>query len=113
MTPIEEYINNCPEDVRARMSEIRALVLEAAPEWQEKISYKMPTFYLGKTNMLHYAPYKAHIGIYPGFAALRHFAGQLKGYKTSVGAFQIPHKSELPRELLVEMIRWAKVNPQE
>jgi uncharacterized protein YdhG (YjbR/CyaY superfamily) len=59
------------------------------PTAQEKISYGIPTFALG-SNLFHFAAFKAHIGLYPGAAAIKAFAAQLTSYRTSKGTNQIP-----------------------
>jgi uncharacterized protein YdhG (YjbR/CyaY superfamily) len=66
-------------------SRIRAAALEAT----EKISWQMPTFWQGE-NLIHFAAFKKHIGLYPGGEATSEFSGRLTGYKTSKGAIQLP-----------------------
>jgi hypothetical protein len=60
-----------------------------------KMSYGIPTLALGK-NVFHFAAFKAHIGLYPGAAAIEVFAAALAKYKTSKGAIQIPLDQEIP-----------------
>ena len=45
---IEAYILKFPENIQKILIHIRTLILEIAPEAQEKISYGMPGFYLNK-----------------------------------------------------------------
>ena len=61
---IDEDIAAFPKDIQKILKEIRATIKTAAPEAEEKISYQMPTFYLNG-NLIHFAAYKNHIGIYP------------------------------------------------
>ncbi len=106
MTAIEEYILAAPEEHQPRLNEIRKLILGIAPELKEKISWGMPTFYL-KRNIIHFALNKAHTGIYPGALAMEAFKDKLTEYKTSKGAWQIPHTKELPVALLSDLTQWC------
>ena len=66
----------------------------------------MPTFWKGR-NIIHFAPAKSHIGLYPGAEAVAFFAPRLTEYKTSKGAIQFPNNRELPLELVTEIARWS------
>lgn len=45
ITTIDEYIAQFPEDVQQILAKIRAVIKEAAPQAEEKISYQMPAYY--------------------------------------------------------------------
>lgn len=110
MTPtvsnIDEYIAACPATHQDLLQQLRQLILETAPEeTTETIAYKMPTFrYHG--NLIHFALNKAHLGIYPGAAALEAFSEQLEGYKTSKGALQLPLDKPLPKKLIKDLVKY-------
>lgn len=106
MTPIEQYIFECPQEHRARLSRLREIILQTAPGLTEKISWGMPTFYK-KGNVIHFALHKTHVGLYPGPEAIRHFEERLKPYKTSKGAIQLPLKDALPEELVTDITRFC------
>jgi len=63
-SPVDEYIAGCPRTVQPILRKIRAIVRAEAPEAVEKISYRMPAFFLDGA-VIYYAPFKHHIGIYP------------------------------------------------
>jgi hypothetical protein len=78
---IDEYIASFSPEVRAILEKIRLTIRTAAPDAQETISYKMPTFTLNGT-LVHFAAFKKHIGLYPpvrGDAKLREGALNLRG----------------------------------
>lgn len=62
---ISEYIATFPEDVQEMLEQIRAAIKKAAPDAEEAIKYAMPTFMLHKSNLVHFAAFKNHIGFYP------------------------------------------------
>ncbi len=61
---IDEYITSFSPEVQSILEKIRLTIREAAPEAEEKISYQMPTFAL-MGNLVHFAAFKKHIGLYP------------------------------------------------
>ncbi len=108
---IDEYIASQPEDARPLLQSIRETIRAAAPEATEKISWQMPTFWKGK-NLIHFAAFKKHIGLYPGGEATSRFAERLIGYKTSKGAIQLPLGMPIDYELITDIVRW-RVNQEE
>lgn len=72
------------------LNRIYKALQEALPDTTEKISWSMPTFWK-KHNIIHFAAFQKHVGIYHGTEAVIHFAEKLKAYKTSKGGIQIPY----------------------
>lgn len=108
-TVIDEYIEKYPVDIQERLFKVREAILKAIPNAKEKISWQMPTFYLEK-NIMHFAAFKNHLGVYPGASAIIHFADKLKNYKTSKGAIQFQYREEVPYLLIEEITRWCYEN---
>lgn len=103
---IDAYIDAQPESVRPLLRQVRETLRAALPEARERISWRMPTFW--KThNIIHFAAFKKHIGLYPGDEAIVHFADRLTPYKTSKGAIQLPLDRPLPLSLIAEIAKWC------
>lgn len=102
---IDEYIMLFPEDIQTKLQEIRNVIKKAAPEAVEKISWKMPTFYL-YGNLVHFAAHKNHIGIYPGARGIEVFQNRFTEYKSSKGAVQFPLDKPLPFDLITEIVQF-------
>lgn len=103
---VDEYIGRCPAEIQPRLTELRAVIREIAPEATEVISWAMPTFKLNG-NLIHFAAHKHHVGIYPGVKAIKHFQTQLLPYHTSKGAIQLPHTEPLPYDLIREIVAFC------
>lgn len=103
---IDEYIEAQPREAQSYLNQIRETIKRAIPEAQERISWSMPTYWKGR-NIIHFAGFKKHIGLYPGPEAVVEFAERLKGYKTSKGAVQLPLDKPLPLELIAEIAVWC------
>lgn len=105
---VEEYLQDFPPEVRARLQAVRATIRAATPESVEGIGYAIPTYKLEGKNLVHFAGYAKHIGFYPGSRALEVFAAELSDFKTSKGTVQFPHDRPLPLQLLTRMVEWCK-----
>ncbi len=104
---IEEYIKRQPEQVQPFLRQINTAIQSAIPTAQEKISWSMPTYWK-KHNLIQFAAFKKHIGLYPGPEAVEAFADKLTQYHTSKGAIQLPYDQPLPLELIAEIARWCE-----
>ena len=103
---VEDYIAAQPEEIREYLKKIREVLLAALPEAQERISWSMPTFWR-EHNIIQFAGFKKHVGLYPGPEAVEAFSGRLKEYKTSKGAIQLPYGRPVPAELISDIARWC------
>lgn len=102
-TTIDEYIMLYPPEIQEKLNALRALIHSAAPEVTEAISWRMPTFKL-YGNLVHFAVFKNHIGLYPGESGIRVFEDKMKDYKSSKGAVQFPLDKPLPLKLVEEIV---------
>jgi uncharacterized protein YdhG (YjbR/CyaY superfamily) len=102
---IDDYISEQADEVQPILQKIRETIHAAAPKAKEKISWQMPTFWQGE-NLIHFAAFKKHIGIYPGGEATAYFADRLTDYKFSKGAIQLPLNKTIPYDLIIEITEW-------
>ncbi len=103
MTVIEEYIESCPIEFRDRLHSVYQILKEELPFAKEKISYQMPTFWQGE-NIIHFALFKNHIGLYPTTGPIVLFKDRLRQFKHSKGAIQFQHDEELPIDFIREIV---------
>jgi uncharacterized protein YdhG (YjbR/CyaY superfamily) len=101
---IDEYIAAFPPATRQVLEELRALIMAAAPEATEVISYAMPTFDLNGHHLVHFAGYAKHIGFYPVPSGVEAFKDELKPYKTGKGSVQFPLGRPLPADLIRRIV---------
>ena len=103
---IDEYIKMFPIEVRKILKKIRILIKNDAPEAEEAIKYQMPTFVLNGKNLIHFAAYEHHVGIYPTPSGIEEFKSELTQYKTSKGAIQFPLDKPIPYDLIKRITKF-------
>ena len=102
---IDEYIAGFPKDVQEILEKIRMTIRKAAPEAQETIKYQMPTFTL-KGNLVHFAAFKNHIGLYPAPTGIEEFKKELSVYKSGKGSVRFPLDKPIPFDLISKIVKF-------
>ncbi|WP_339701018.1 DUF1801 domain-containing protein [uncultured Roseivirga sp.] len=108
---IEEYHKVFSGDTLERMQTIRELVHKVAPEVEEVISYQIPAFKLGdKYHLIYYCAFPKHLTISSPWseAMLKEFEVELKDYKVSKSAIQLPLGKPLPLDLIKRILEFRK-----
>ncbi len=100
---IDEYIAQCPVEIRERMQTLRRTIHEAAPGAEEAISYKMPAFKLNG-NLVYFAAFPKHIGFYPIPTGIAKFEKELSVFKQGKGSVQFPNDRPLPLALVRKIV---------
>jgi uncharacterized protein YdhG (YjbR/CyaY superfamily) len=103
---VDAYIALHPPAVRTRLEEMRALVKKLVPEADEKMAYGIPTAMCDGRNLLHYAAFEKHVGVYAMPSGNAAFKKQLSAYKTGKGSIQFPLAKPMPWALIGKIIRF-------
>ena len=108
---IDEYIAAFPNDVQEILEAIRVTIKKAAPDAEETISYKMPTFTLHGKYLVYFAAYKKHIGFYPAPVGNAEFKEDLSAYEAGKGTLRFPLDKPIPFDLVSKIVKFrAKEN---
>lgn len=105
-TSIDEYIASFPEATQKILEKIRSTIKAVVPEAKEKISYQIPTFELNGRNLVHFAAWKKHIGMYPIPAGSEAFEKELSQYTDGKGTLKFPLDKSLPLKLIGEIVQF-------
>lgn len=108
MKNFEEYFSQFDQTIIEKLETIRIAIRNEIPEGEECIKYLMPTFVFQGKNMIHFAAFTNHIGLYPGPEAISFYEKELSNYKTSKGAIQIPLDEEVPLDLIKKIVQHGK-----
>jgi uncharacterized protein YdhG (YjbR/CyaY superfamily) len=101
---VEEYIAAAPEEARAKLREIRAAIMEAAPKATEGISYQIPS-YTYKGPLVWFGLMKEHVGLYVRPPVIEEHKKELAHYETTISAVRIPLDEEIPVKLVKRLVR--------
>jgi uncharacterized protein YdhG (YjbR/CyaY superfamily) len=102
---IDEYIADFPKDIQVVLEKVRLTIKKAAPEAEETISYKIPTFKLNGKYLIYFAGYKKHISLYPVPIGDDEFNKQIVGYQAGKGTLQFPLDKPIPYDLIRKIVK--------
>lgn len=101
---IDAYIAAAPVPVQPLLEALRGTIRAAAPGAVEAISYAMPTFKL-QGNLVHFAAFQGHIGLYPTPSAVRADDPEVAPYIAGKGTLRFPLDEPLPLALIDRIVR--------
>jgi uncharacterized protein YdhG (YjbR/CyaY superfamily) len=103
---IDEYISRFPNEIQQKLERVRETIKKAVPGTAEKISYQIPAFTL-KGNLVYFAAFKKHIGLYPGTTAIKKFEKELSRYEGSKATARFPLDEPLPLGLISKIVKFS------
>ena len=102
---VDAFLAALPQDRWEKLQALREKLLGIAPGAAEKLAWGMPTLW-ENGNLIHYAPVKDHIGLYPGPSAvdaMRELIDAL-GLATTKGSIHLSWTEPLPDALLEGLV---------
>jgi len=105
MTVIDDYIAGFEGEAHDKLTTMRDLIREIAPEASEKIAYGTATWDLNG-NMVHIAGFNHHVSLFPGAVGVTAFEGELDGWVHSKGTIQFPLAEDLPLDLIRRIVEY-------
>ena len=109
---IDDYIAGFPADVQKILQKIRATIHKAAPKAEEAIKYQIPTF-VQNGNLIHFAAYKNHIGVYPAPRGVAEFKDEVAGYEGGKGTLRFPLDEPIPYDLISRIVKFRATRDRE
>ena len=103
---IDDYIAGFPADVQRVLRQMRATIRKAVPGAVETIKYQIPTFTLGGRNVVHFAAFQEHVGLYPAPRGAEEFKAVLSAYEGGKGTVRFPLGEPLPVALITRMAKF-------
>ena len=102
---ISSYVNAFSKEEKKILSELR-MVIHSAGKFEETIAYNMPAFRYKTKIVACFQMYAHHVGLYPySGGIIKKFSKELKKYKTSIGAVQLPKDKKFPKTLIKKIIK--------
>lgn len=107
-----QYLAVVPEDRRALVAELHALILSLYPEAEVSMRYKMPTYEVGDAWVA-LANQKRYVSLYTcGYHHIADFKHQYPAYKTGKGCINFKPNQSVPTEGVCQVIRHAIEHPK-
>jgi uncharacterized protein YdhG (YjbR/CyaY superfamily) len=100
---IDDYIARFSPEVRAILERIRATIHRAAPDAQEKISYRMPSF-TQNGALVYFAAFNHHIGLFPPVRGDAGLLKQIAKYAGPNGNLKFPYDRPIPYALIGKIV---------
>jgi uncharacterized protein YdhG (YjbR/CyaY superfamily) len=104
-TTIDEYIAEFPANVQHKLQDVRRVIRAAAPDAEDAIKYRIPTFVLNE-NLVHFAAFDKHIGFYPTPSGIAAFKDELSAYHSAKGSVQFPLDEPIPLGLIRKIVKF-------
>jgi uncharacterized protein YdhG (YjbR/CyaY superfamily) len=102
---VDEYLANVPAPMRAALERLRKTIQAAAPQAEEVLSYRIPTFRQNGV-LVYYAAFKDHCSFFVASTAVsRRFAAELKPFATGKGTFRFTPQRPIPAALVRQIVR--------
>ena len=102
---VDEYLARVPDDKRAALQRLRAVIKSAAPDAEEVVSYGMPAF-RQRRMLVYYAAFKDHCSFFIGGPATRsRFAAELKPFMAGKGTVHFTPEKPLPDDLIRRIVK--------
>lgn len=107
---VDAYIFTQSPEAQKALNQLRSYIWQAAPNISELMNYKIPAFALtegGKRDkQIMIAGYSKHVGFYPHSSTIEAFSERLSEYKFAKGSVQFPLNKPVPKELVIEMVKY-------
>ena len=100
---VDAYISGFPADVQVVLRTVRATIRAAAPNAEERISYRMPAYFQDGV-VVYFAGFKQHIGLYPPVRDPQ-VRARVARYAGPKGNLQFPSHEPMPRALITAVVK--------
>ena len=105
MNEIDKYIGQFDGIVKERLLQVREIFLKVMPTAQERISYKIPAYFMDSKMIAYYAGFPNHIGLYPGRISSEKYKKLLSKYASGKATIKLPHDQPLPKDVVEKFLK--------
>jgi uncharacterized protein YdhG (YjbR/CyaY superfamily) len=101
---VAEYIASFPPDVQEGLNDLRRLIYDVAPSVEEKISYKIPTYFLDGRTFVFFAGWKTHISLHAIPKLEEPLEREVAPYRSGKDTVRFPLGEPVPDELVTRIL---------
>ena len=108
---VDDYIRRFPANVQRILSSLRRAIRQVVPAAEESISYRIPTYKLGKRPIVYFAGYEHHVSLYPASERSVTPLPRLNPYRSGRGTLKFPLETPVPLGVVKQFVR-LRVNEE-
>jgi uncharacterized protein YdhG (YjbR/CyaY superfamily) len=102
---VDEYIAGFPADVQEKLEKVRTTIRSVIPDAEETISYQIPAFNVKGSNVIYFAGFKKHIGMYPVPFDDSELEDALARYTSGKATARFPLDEPIPVALIKKIVK--------
>jgi uncharacterized protein YdhG (YjbR/CyaY superfamily) len=103
---VDDYIGAQPAAVRPILQRVRSVIRKALPAAEETISYKIPTYKLRGSAVVHFAGWKEFYSIYPlNDRVAASLKGDLAGFEVKKSTLHLSFSRPVPAKLIERIVK--------
>ena len=102
---VDDYIRGCPPEVQRVLKELRRVIREVAPDAEESISYRIPTYKIGNKPLVYFAGFQHHVSVYPFSERSEAPLPGLAPYRSGRGTLKFPLAQRVPLPLVKQFVK--------
>jgi uncharacterized protein YdhG (YjbR/CyaY superfamily) len=102
---VEDYLEGLPPEERTVLGKLRAAIRSAAPQAEEKISYRIP-MYTHHGHLVGFAAFKNHLSLFVTNSDVpKRFAKELEPFRINHTTIQFTVDNPLPAALVKRIVK--------
>ncbi|MFC7431744.1 MULTISPECIES: iron chaperone [unclassified Agrococcus] len=101
---VAAYLDGVPLEVADRLRQVRAIALAVVPDAEERVRYGIPAVMLGGRYAIHYAGWKAHVGLYPVPVLDDALEAEVAPLRKGKDGVVLRHRDPLPTDLISRIV---------
>ena len=103
---VDDYLAGLAPDERAVLERVRRTIQEAAPDAEERISYRIP-LYRQNGDVVGFAAFKDHLSLFVTDSSVgERFADELEGFEVNNTTIHFSVDNPLPADLVERIVRY-------
>jgi uncharacterized protein YdhG (YjbR/CyaY superfamily) len=103
---VDDYLASLSPEQRAVLERVRRTIKKAAPDAEERISYRIP-LYRQHGDVVGFAAFKDHLSLFVTDSSVsKRFADELNGFEVRNTTIHFSVENPLPEELIGKIVRY-------
>lgn len=103
MLHFQNYIMKAPLNAQGILISILQFIQNEFPEAEQRIYHNIPSFFLGKKDIINVGAYKDHIGLHVGYAIVDYLKEKYPTRHYTKSTIQFSYTEPFPFDLLKEI----------